>query len=168
MSTGDPGAGGVSAHFRFGVGPSRSDCVVAASPVSVQPAGTTGASWTWSSASSTSSRSVAVTSTDCWPLGSHCRPDGTTCSVVVGVYDSGGSGPTAIRSRPTEPVPDTVIVLPPARSATATAVLVGTSAGPAGTVTGVRVPFTLTLSAPAPVWSNWSRYVPAAATATSR
>ena len=67
-----------------------------------------------------SRRSVADTVIDCWPGPTHWMPCGSTVNVVSGVYDVGGSGPTAIRSSPgaRTALLNTVTVLAPALSAT--------------------------------------------------
>src|SRR6266511_4313 len=142
--------------------PSRIEAAVAALPSIDQPAGTTGASLTWSIASSTSSRSFADTLIDCCPGPTHCRPPGSTVIVVLGTYDAGGSGPTAMRSTPGPwaALLNRVIVLAPARSGTAIAVAVGTSGLSAATGTSIAgAPLTLTDSevATADVWSSCSR-----------
>lgn len=98
-ATSAPG-GEVSVQLASRVSPSRIDDAVAGSPSIDQPAGTFGASRTPSSMSSASSRSFAVTLIDCCPAPTHCSPCGSTVIVVLGTYDVGGSGPTAIRSRP--------------------------------------------------------------------
>src|SRR2546423_9098428 len=114
-----------------------------------------------------SRRSVADTVIDCWRGPTHWMPCGSTVNVVSGVYDVGGSGPTAIRSSPgaRTALLNTVTVLAPALSATGIAEPPGTSGLSAtiGMSTGAP-PFTLTDSEVPPragpdtaVWSNSHR-----------
>src|SRR6266508_880530 len=164
--------GEVMVQAASSVWPSRMVFAVAGAPSTVQPAGTTGASWTWSTASSTSSRSFADTRIDCCPGPTHCRPDGSTVIVVFGTYDAGGSGPTAIRSMPGPRIAllNSLTVLAPAFSGTASAVGDGTSGRSAGIATSTAgAPLTLTDSEvlAAAVVLTSSRYVPACATVTS-
>src|SRR5437763_4286070 len=157
-------AGEVSVHVPDTVWPSRSDAAIPGAPLIVHPAGTVGASTTWSSWSSMSRRSVADTVIDCWPGPTHWMPCGCTVSVVSGVYDDGGSGPTEIRSSPGArgALLNTVTVLSPALSITGIADQAGTSglSAATGMSTGVP-PLTLTDSGPpaggSAVWSISSR-----------
>ena len=127
--------GEVTVQEPFSSWPSRIDDALTEPPSTDHPAGPGVRVRRVSSWASSSRRSVVVTLIECWPGPTHCTPWGPTVIVVFGTYDAGGSGATAIRSRPgpCAALLYSVTVLAPAFSGTTTAVWSGTSRLPAAT-----------------------------------